>query len=188
VVWAWHALRGLLRGDPRDAVEAARMAFALADATAKARMPDSRDFVQVRWLLGASFVALAETETGETAARLLVDAEAQLGRALERCRRIDLVELEPDILLSQARWHRARGDATEARRHAEEALSIADRCEYRLAQADAHNLLARLALESGDGERALEHAESGRDRAWCDGPPHCYKAALDQAEALLERL
>ena len=36
-----------------------------------------------------------------------------------------------------------------ARAAALEALSIADRAEYRLAQAEIHNFLARLALDSG---------------------------------------
>ena len=37
-------------------------------------------------------------------------------------------------------------------------------------------------------EKAHEHAEIARERAWCDGPPHCYKPALDEAEAMLKEL
>jgi tetratricopeptide (TPR) repeat protein len=95
------------------------------------------------------------------------------------------MEFEPDILLAWARWHRAAGHAQEARECAEEALQIANRCEYRLVQADAHNLLARLALDEGDFKEAQKHATIARERAWCDGPPHCYKPALDEAEKLL---
>ena len=62
---------------------------------------------------------------------------------------------------------------------------IADRCEYRLKQADIHNFLARLALDAGDRAAARRHAEIAKERAWCDGPPHCYKPALDEAERLL---
>ena len=112
-------------------------------------------------------------------------AATHLTEALTRCRRINLVDLEPDILLAWARWHRACGNTQEAQAHAEEALAIADRCEYRLAQADIHNFLARLALDAGDREKAREQAEIAKERAWCDGPPHCYKPALDEAERML---
>ena len=113
------------------------------------------------------------------------ESEAHLTEALTRCRRINLVDAEPDILLAWARWRRASGDAAQARQQAEEALTIADRCEYRLVQADAHNLLARLALDSEESATARHHAGLARDRARCDGPPHCYKPALEEAEALL---
>ncbi len=72
--------------------------------------------------------------------------------------------------------------------HAEEALAIADRCEYRLKQAEIHNFLARLALDAGEREAAREQAEIAKERAWCDGPPYCYKPALDEAEGMLREL
>jgi hypothetical protein len=97
-----------------------------------------------------------------------------------------LVELEPDILLAWARWHHTDGDGEQALGYAQEALSIADRSEYRLKQADIHSFLARWALDEGDAAKAREHAEMARDRAWCDGPPNCYKPALEEAEGLLE--
>jgi hypothetical protein len=70
----------------------------------------------------------------------------------------------------------------------QEALAIADRCEYRLAQAEIHNFLARLALEERDRKGASEHAATAYERAWCDGPPHCYQPALDEAERLLKAI
>lgn len=69
-----------------------------------------------------------------------------------------------------------------------EALEIADRCEYRLVQAAAHNFLAEMALDEGDTKAALKEAGIARERALCDGPPHCYQKALDEAEAMLEKL
>ena len=115
-------------------------------------------------------------------------AATHLTDALARCRRINMVDHEPDIMLEWARWHRARGNAQEAQTHAEEALATADRCEFRLAQADIHNFLARLALDADDRATVREHAEIAKERAWCDGPPHCYKPALDEAEAMLQEL
>ena len=116
---------------------------------------------------------------------ILQDAEDHLAEALSRCRRISLVELEPDILLALARWHRTKGNPEQAGRDAEEALSIADRCEYRLKQADIHNFLARLALDAGEAGDARRHAETARERALCDGPPHYYKPAHKEAERLI---
>jgi hypothetical protein len=117
---------------------------------------------------------------------------------LTPCRRINLVDHEPDILLALARLRRDqskvpgtpayRGEVpgtAQARSLAEEALAIADRCGYRLVQADAHNLLARLALDEGKLEEARDHAEKARERSWCDGPPHRYEAAFREAERLL---
>ena len=75
-----------------------------------------------------------------------------------------------------------------ARDSAKEALRIADRCEYRLCQADIHNFLARLDLESGAKKDALAHAQTAHERALCDDRSHCYKPALDEAESLLKKL
>jgi hypothetical protein len=95
---------------------------------------------------------------------------------------------------------------------AQEALDIANRCGYRLVQADCHSFLAQLTLapseagpacpehsrgeprrrveglEEGDIQKAQEHAETARERAWCDGPPHRYEAAFQEAERLLEKI
>jgi hypothetical protein len=86
-----------------------------------------------------------------------------------------MVDFEADILLAWARSHRAARKPPQACQQAEEALTIAERCGYRLVQADAHNTLAQLALDDGDRAAAQRHAEIARERVWCDGPPHCYK-------------
>lgn len=183
--------------DAKEALEAARRAWELADVEHL-----ERDIIQAEWLLGAAHRVLGH----------LPEAETHLTEALTRCRRINLVELEPDILLEMARlrWAQASGDEVtgdkstrlreEALRLAREALEIADRCEYRLKQADIHNFLARVALARSDElrgtgdedgaaealEEARRHVEIARERAWCDGPPHCYKPALEEAERILE--
>jgi tetratricopeptide (TPR) repeat protein len=187
LIWAYRAQRALLMSEAKAALEAARRARALADEVARTIHPVERDIIRAEWLLGASLVALA-AEQPRRRADLLSEAETHLTEALTRCRRINLVELEPDILLAWARWHHAQGNVQPARDHAMEALAIADRCEYRLAQADIHNFLARLALEEGDRKTAGEHAATAYERAWCDGPPHCYKPALEEAERLLDEL
>ena len=184
VVWAHRALRALLMGEAKDALDAAGRARELADEVARTRYPVERDIIRAEWLLGAALVALASEERSRQS-ELLAEAETRLTNALTRCRRINIVELEPDILLAWARWHHAKGNTEQALLDAKEALSIADRCEYRLKQADIHNFLARLTLDAGDGEAAKTHAQTAHERAWCDGPPHCYKPALEEAERLL---
>ncbi len=185
LVWAYRDLRALLMGDPDDALSAAREARRLADETARRRYPHERDFVRAEWLMGWALVALASEEESERT-KTLADAEGHLTEALTRCRRINMVDHEPDILLAWGRWHWVKRQAEEALMCAQEALAIADRCEYRLVQAEIHNFLARLALDEGKHKAAKEHAEVAKERAWCDGPPHCYKPALEEAERLLE--
>ncbi len=182
IVWAHRAFRALLAGDPEGALEAAREAHAIARS-----QQNQRDRIRTDWLMGTAIV-LSSAQQGKQREKHLVEAERHLTEALTGCRRINLVEFEPDILLAWARLHHARGDAARAREDAEEALRIADRCEYRLKQAEIHNFIARLALEGGDRTSAIEHARTGYERAWCDGPPHCYKPALDEATQLCQQL
>jgi tetratricopeptide (TPR) repeat protein len=179
ILGAYRALRALLMGRAEDALEAAGQAHAIAGGR-----QNEADRIRAEWLIGWALVALASEDKSQRSKRL-AEAEDRLNEALRGCRRINLVYLEPDILLAWARWHRAKENVTGARKYAEEALAIADRCEYRLKQAEIHNFLSRLALDEGDSETAKEHAEKGRERAWCDGPPHCYKPALEEAERLL---
>ncbi|TEU19472.1 MAG: DUF4062 domain-containing protein [Anaerolineales bacterium] len=210
VDWAYRALRALLmvrvggEESVKDSLPAARRAHEIACSH-----QNERDRIRAEWLLGAAHRARGE----------LAQAEPHLEEALRRCRRINLIELEPNILLELARLRHAQaalpspaaqragegpGVGAEALSLAQEALEIADRCEYRLVQADCHNFLAQLALalseagpeprrrveglEAGDIQKAQEHAETARQRAWCDGPPHRYEAAFQEAERLLERL
>jgi tetratricopeptide (TPR) repeat protein len=173
-VWAYRALRSLLMGDSANALKAAQEARALAEFEHV-----ERDVIWAEWLLGTSFYTHYEG---------LDISFKHLTTALKKCRRINLVELEPDILLSFARWHYVQGNSEEAQANSQDALAIARRCEYRLKEADANSLMARLALARNDEIAARDHANRAKERAWCDGPPHCYKPALDEAESILKEL
>ena len=60
---------------------------------------------------------------------------------------------------------------------------------YVLQGADAHIELAKFALARGDKSTARDHATEARRLATCDGPPdYTYKAAYDEAGALLTQL
>ena len=190
VIWTYRALRQLLRlrSNPgsvlrpsQSALDSSRRALELADETAK----DSRfvypvrDYVHAYWLLGAAHRVAGRPD----------EAERHLHQALERCRRINLVELEASILIDLARLRAATGALEEARRLAEEALLITERSGYVLQGADAHLELGKLALARDDKATAKEHAQKARDLATCDGPPdYTYKAAYDEAGALLDKL
>lgn len=186
IIESYRAQNALLAGDPESALKAARLARFLAEESAREDIPVERNFVRAEWLIGATLVAMAQGSRQRDIN--LNEGETHLTEALKRCRKINLVELEPDILLSWARWYQAKGNRDAALEQADEALSIADRCEYRLNQADIHNFLAALEMEEGNHDAAVEHAMTGYERAWCDGPPHAYQPALDEAKRLLDEL
>ena len=193
LIWAYRAQRALLLarygrlgGDPElqsenleAAIDSARRALELADETARTRYPHERDYVRAHWLLGAAHRANGDWDA----------ADRHLNEALTRCRGINMVDHEADILLDLARLRTASGHYDEAQRHADEALIITERCEYVLQGADVHLFLAEMAIEEGDREKALEHARQARTLATCDGPPdYTYKVAYEEAGALLAQL
>jgi tetratricopeptide (TPR) repeat protein len=188
VGWAYRALRELLllrsasesaTRNPQSAIAPARRALELADETARTRFPVERDHVRARWLAGVAHRVAGQHD----------EAERHLHEALERCRRINMVDHEADILIDLARLRAATGAPDEAWRLAEEALLITERSGYVLQGADAHLVLAQLALARGDKPVARHHANEARRLATCDGPPdHTYKAAYDEAGVLQKQL
>jgi len=218
--WAHCALRELFRLRHAEVLQSsiinrqspiplARRVLELADEKARTSTPNQREYVRAHWLLGAAYRVAGQP--GES--------ERHLHEALERCRHINCVEAEADILIDLARLYFTRADAPhpdstpsveaarsdagaseraassgragmdEAQRLAEEALVITERSGYVLQGADAHLELAKLARARGDNTAALEHAQEARRLAACDGPPdYTYKAAYDEAGALLAEL
>ena len=181
---SYCGLRAILMDEPESALEALQRARQLWQLAAQHQFSYERDLVNILYLSSA-----AKRRLGD-----LTGAEANLNDALSRCRRIRLVEFEADILLEMAKqqWQMEDGKDTDlieqAKSLTREALDIADRCEYRLQQADIHNFLAEMALAENDKAAALSHAEIAKQRAYCQGPPHCYKKALDEAEQMLVNL
>ncbi|MCH8151396.1 MAG: restriction endonuclease [Planctomycetes bacterium] len=135
------------------------------------------------WVLGKVLTAL------ESSGRVAEgNADRHLTEALARCQQLRCVEIERYILISCARLQYQRGKLAEALKYAEEAMTVADRGEYRLEQSDAHNIIARVALSREKRQEARQHAEKARGRARCDGPGHWYQAALTEAETILAQL
>jgi tetratricopeptide (TPR) repeat protein len=167
-----------------EALAQAHQALAYAEKTAQTRHPVPRDFVQAYWLLGEALVQLylhgGETpgavvppglaipfyddyfrQVQETLAvqpgRELIIAERCLQEALRRCRTINLVEFEPDILLALVRldWAGVHTQPPQERaKHLpaladpmQEAHDLARRCGYRLVLADIHLFCGQALLE-----------------------------------------
>ena len=184
IVWAHRALTALLRvrtGEPSaaaTALTAAARALKLADETARTRYPHERDYVRAYWLLGAAHRVNDH----------LTESDTHLSNALTRCRIINSVDSEANILLDLARLRADQGQIKEAERLAHEALAITERSGYVLQGADVRLFFAQQALAQGDEAQALDHARHARQLARCDGGEHTYKVAYDEAGALLQSL
>jgi tetratricopeptide (TPR) repeat protein len=143
--------------------------------------------VSLDFIFGGTLVEL-QRESATRDDEMLKQAEAHLSEALTRCRRIQFVTREPEILNHWAKWASIQGKMPEARGYAAEALAIANRIERRLAEADVGVTLAQLEFAMGDRTIARSRAEFARERAFCDGPPYYNKKAYDEAEELLRMI
>ncbi|MEW6103249.1 MAG: tetratricopeptide repeat protein [bacterium] len=164
IIWVYRSLRALLMEDADSALRAAQRAYDIAFSR-----QNERDRIRAEWLIGAAFLAKGD----------LNKAESHLNEAIIRDRRINLVDLEPDILLAIAKLRFAQGHKEEAEKLAKEALDIATRCQYRLNQADIHIFLAEFYLSTKDSAKAKEHLELAKERAACG-----YQPALNKASQL----
>jgi hypothetical protein len=143
--------------------------------------------IEIKLLLASAILASFFNQ-GLEPKELLEDAENFLQEATVSCHNINMVDQEPDILIAWSYFHLAKGNYGQARTNAEDALYIADRCEYRLKQAEIHNFLARLAIKEKNFKEAKIHALSALTCAECDGKPHYYKLEFDEARSILTKL
>lgn len=183
VAWAYRALSALLqvRAGEEQAVAAlvaAGRSLELADETAHTQYPYARDYVRSHWLLGAA----------HRVNHHLDESDHHLNEALTRCRAINSVEPEADILLDLARLRLDQNQPEEALRLATEAQEIAQRSGYVLQEADVQLFFAERALEQGNVPEALSHARESRRLATCDGREFVYKVTYDAAGELLRRI
>jgi tetratricopeptide (TPR) repeat protein len=184
VLECYKAWSCLLMGKPSDAysatIDARELLGSIADTSGNNEILET----EIDWLLSESLLRISLEENDN---RMLDKMEPQLNSAFTRCRRFSLIFYEPGIMLTMARLYLARGDASQAMERAREALFLADRCQYRLYQAEIHIFLANIDLQE-NFETAREHAEIAYKKAFCDGLKHCYKSALDEAATLLQTL
>lgn len=168
VVWAYRSRRALFMSRTEEALEHAKKARELADY-----VKNERDIVRAEYLIGAAHLLKGEHN----------EAEKHLNEALLKDRKINLIDLEPDILLELVKLRFKQNRKPEALESAHEALYIAERCEYRLKQADIHNFLAEFYLDAGNLTKARQHGESAKERAGCG-----YVTAMEKAEKLLKEI
>ncbi|MGB2696234.1 MAG: NB-ARC domain-containing protein, partial [Candidatus Zixiibacteriota bacterium] len=96
----YRVLRSLLISNTDQALKSAKRARELADDKKV-----EADIIWSEWLLGAAHLAKGD----------LAESEKHLGEALKRDRRINLVELEPDILLELAKLRFKQGHSAIGR-------------------------------------------------------------------------
>lgn len=111
-----------------------------------------------------------------------------LNGILTSARVLNDVREELYILIGLAELHRQRGDLQAARELLDDVREIADRGPYRLAYADACNVLAQIERDAGNRAGAIEAANLAYRHAWCDGPPFAYHWGLQTAKAHLAAL
>jgi hypothetical protein len=183
ISWAYRSLNALLRvrrGDTQaaaTALAAAQRSLELADEDARTDYPVERDYVRSHWVLGAAHRVNGNLE----------QSDHHLSEALTRCRAINMVDHEADILLDLARLRADQGQPEEALRLATEAQAIAERSGYVLQGADVQLFLAEQALARGDRSAAVDHARKARQLATCDGGDYTYKVTYEAAERLLQQ-
>lgn len=116
----------------------------------------------------------------------LHEATDALMNVLREARSKALAEAELHSLCGLADAYRLRGDYASARTFLDDLDEIAARGPYRLMQADAANIRAR--LPDADAAQRRAHAEQAYRLAWCDGPPYAYRRALELAAQSLQDL
>jgi len=160
----------LLAGEYPESVEVGRQFLRGANLWILDRLKTSVDIVE------------AEIHRGN-----IDDGSIALEDILREARAKHLIEPELQSLRVLADAHRLRGEYTKARKFLDElAEAAATHGPYRLIQADAANIRALL-LDAEPIERGAAAAGAYR-LAWCDGPPHAYRRALDRAAATLSEL
>ncbi len=115
-------------------------------------------------------------------------ANERLHHALERARKVSLVEEELPALIALAELARQQSHPTEARDLLDQVWDAAERGPFPLFHADACNVLCQIERDSGNTTAAIEAARAAYRLAWCQGPPHAYHYGLENARRHLRDL
>lgn len=137
-LWSYRVLRAHLIKDYSLALICANKALNLAQS-----ISDGRILTRAKNLMALALLGSTQKANSKQTANYS-DSETLLSEALARCRQSGLLELEASILLNLARWHQSKNETQYAKKAAEEALTIATRCEYGLEQAEIHNFLSTI--------------------------------------------
>jgi hypothetical protein len=160
-------------GHHTEAVEFADWAWTLAN-----KQKRERDFVRASRLQGEA--ALKESRLGV--------AEERLNYALNRARRMNLVEEDLATAIALAELHRQKREFSAARGLLAQVWKPVERGPYLLFHADALNVLAHIERDESNRDAAIAAATKAYTLAWCDGPPYAYHHGLSNARKHLQEL
>ncbi|MEM1367226.1 MAG: toll/interleukin-1 receptor domain-containing protein [Cyanobacteria bacterium P01_H01_bin.15] len=160
------------------ALAAAKRALEYAEEDAAQSYPIEKNFVQAHWLLGATYLLNREFEA----------SEFHLSEACSQGEQLNCTNFESKILLEQARLAAAQGDAQQGRQLAILAIESAERGGDVLTTIDVHLFLGQQAYLQRQRERAMQHAKTAKELAYCDGPPYYYCSAYLCADEMLKHL
>ena len=171
-----RTLAARFQGETAGALESARRAVTAAEARG-----DRMAGIRGRSLLATCLLDTAESTPNHKGA-LLAEASRLLSETLPKCRELNFIDMEADLLISTARLHLANRDVTEASRFAEQAMDIASQSEYLLKSAEICLLRAAVAKSLGAPAQVREWTQRARDLALQPGPRHQYQWVLAEAE------
>jgi len=172
-VTSFLAQRALRLGEFAGALSFANHAWELAHIRSY-----ERDFILAARAQGKAALGLNDVAT----------ADERLHHALTRARMVNLVEEELPALVALAELRRRQGESGAAVELLEDVWEAAERGPYVLIHADACCVLARVEMEEGNREKAVEAATKAYELAWCDGPPFAYHWGLERVRRLLREL
>ncbi|MDB6124001.1 MAG: hypothetical protein JWQ71_2994 [Pedosphaera sp.] len=128
----------------------------------------------------------------------LTASAEHLHHALERARKVNLIEEELPALTALAELHRRKAEHAAARELLDQVWVPAEHGPYCLWHADARNVLAQIEcdqMKKCKGKKRESHrivaiaaATRAYELAWCDGPPFAYHYGLTNAKKLLAEL
>ena len=162
-----------------QALEQARTALEFAEKQAETDYPVPRDFIRSYWLMGETLILSGQANSSQSGNKFEIHfydehfqalshsltvspgeenqaAERCLDEACRRCRETNLVEMEANILLAQARlvWAKTTlaarvNSQDEMTALLQEAHQVAERADYRLQLADIHLFCGEVLLNVG---------------------------------------
>lgn len=157
------------------------MEYVTQARTVAADRVTERDIIRLEWLTAAAKVLLCLKDKTASAAgaRILAEAEENLQGADKRARRIRLYDFLPDIYTAYGYLYVCQKNLPGAEEAAAKATSFAHEHGYRLNEAEAHLLFARIYREMGDATSVRDHVKECVVLATCDGDEFCYRPILN---------
>ncbi|MDW8297833.1 MAG: hypothetical protein RML95_00685 [Anaerolineae bacterium] len=173
VLYAFLAQLAVWRGEVDQAYLYAEQAWEFAQT-----LSYEADLVRARRFLGEA--ALMAGDLGA--------AEAAFTEVISRARAASLVEHELGAVVGLAAVRLQQGAPEQARTTLEDVWEAAERGGFRLAQADALNVLAQAEIAINRPEAAVQAAQAAVQMAWCMSEPYAYARGMAQARATLSAL